>query len=314
MIYTSDHHDETRRLETADLRAQLAQRIGTLVGDNQQVVTSIAGLSLAHLYEPLPPMSWLYEPSISLIVQGAKRVALGESTYIYNESRFLLTAVNLPMMTEVLQASRQQPFTSLLLRFDLSLARQLIAELKLQGTVAHEQGPGLATGPATQDLLGAMARLVDLLDKPADIPHLGKLIQQEILYRILTGPTGALFCETVLSGTRSQRTAIAINWIRENFVAPLKMDELAKMAGMGVSTLHHHFRRMTAMSPLQYQKQLRLHEARRLLLSEDLDAATVAMRVGYESATQFNREYRRMFGVPPIRDREQLRSTLIRAR
>lgn len=307
MIFKPDAADRQRRNETAQIRADLATRIGAFVGTDIERMTALPGLSFARLTAPTEPSSYLYEPCLSMIIHGSKRVRLGSSTYYYDESRFLLTAVNLPTVTQVLQASPEAPYISLLMRLDLQAARQLIADVD-QHASAIEHGTALATGPATAELFDAISRLVMLLDKPRDLTHLGALIQREILYRILTSSAGARFRETVLLGTRSQRTAKAIAWLRENFTQPLSVKDLASLAGMGMSTLHHHFRDMTAMSPLQYQKHLRLHEARRILLGEQVDAATAAVRVGYESATQFNREYRRMFGAPPIRDVTPLRT------
>jgi len=308
MIFEPDETDRRRRKQTEQIRAALAPRIAAFVQTDGEQITSLPGLSFARVTKPKPPTSYLYDPSLSMIVQGRKRVRLGGTTYIYDESRFLLTAVNLPTVTEVLAASPETPYLSLLMRLDLQAARQLIADVD-----SHEAnapgGSAMATGPATVELFDAIGRLVDLLDKPKDIPHLGALIQREIIYRILTSSASARFRETVLLGTQSHRTAKAIAWLRENYAQPLRIEDLAKLAGMGVSTLHHHFRAMTSMSPLQYQKHLRLHEARRILLGENVDAITAAVRVGYESASQFNREYRRMFGAPPIRDVAPLRTT-----
>lgn len=308
MIFEPDEADRRRRKETEKIRAGLAPRIAAFVGDDEERATSLPGLSFAKVREPTPPTSYLYDPCISMIIRGRKRVQLGGTTYIYDESRFLLTAVNLPTVTEVLKASPEAPYISLLMRLDLQAARQMIADVDMHGANIPVGGAAMATGPATIELFGAMQRLVELLDKPRDLPHLGALIQREIIYRILTSSAGARFRETVLLGTQSQRTAKAIAWLRENYTQPLRVDDLAEMAGMGVSTLHHHFRAMTSMSPLQYQKHLRLHEARRTLLCENVDAFTAAVRVGYESASQFNREYRRMFGAPPIRDVTPLRT------
>jgi AraC-like DNA-binding protein len=193
------------------------------------------------------------------------------------------------------------------MRLDLQMARQVMADVDSQSPATPAKGAAMATGPATVELFDAVARLIRLLDKPQDLIHVGPLIQREILYRILTSSAGRRFRETIMTGTQSQRTARAIAWLRENYTQPLRIDELAALANMGVSTLHHHFRAMTAMSPLQYQKHLRLHEARRILLGEEVDAATAALRVGYESATQFNREYKRIFGAPPMRDINQHR-------
>jgi AraC-like DNA-binding protein len=308
MIFEPDETDRRRRKETEPIRAGLASRIAVFVGGDGERTTSLPNLSFALVRKPTSPTSYLYDPCISMIIQGKKRVQLGGTTYVYDESRFLLTAVNLPTTTEVLKASPKVPYLSLLLRLDLQAARQMIAGVDMHESSGSVGGPAMATGPATIELFDAIKRLVDLLDNPKDLLHLGTLIQREIIYRILTSSAGAHFRETVLLGTQSQRTAKAIAWLRENFAQPLRIEDLADMAGMGVSTLHHHFRTMTSMSPLQYQKHLRLHEARRILLGENADAMTAAVRVGYESASQFNREYRRMFGAPPIRDVTPLRT------
>lgn len=302
--------DRRLRDETEHVRLGLAGRVAAFVGDGEEAkerATALPGLSFARVTARTPPTSYLYDPSISMIIRGRKRVRLGDVTYVYDESSFLLTAVNLPTVTEVLEASPERPYVSLLMRLDLNAARQMLADVDMSGA-APVEGRAMATGPATIELFDAMKRLVDLLDTPRDLPHLGALIQREIIYRILTSPAGARFRETVLLGTQSQRTAKAIAWLREHFTQRLRIEDLADVAGMGVSTLHHHFRAMASMSPLQYQKHLRLHEARRILLSEDVDAGTAAIRVGYESATQFNREYRRLFGAPPIRDVTRLRT------
>lgn len=308
MIVELGEEDRKRSKDTERVRGELAEKIMAFLGGQNERMTPASGLSFARVCEYTPPMSYLYEPSLSLIIRGRKRVKLGETTYIYDESRFLLTSVNLPTVTEVLQASAEAPYISLLMRLDLQMARQLMADIEQHGPHSPVKGPGMATGPATPELFDAIARLIAIFDKPRDLPHLGKLIQQEILYRILTSPAGGRLRETVLTGTRSHRTAKAITWLRENFDKPLKMAELAAFVGMGQSTLHHHFRMVTAMSPLQYQKHLRLHEARRMLIGENVDAATAAVRVGYESVTQFSREYRRMFGAPPIKDVKGLRA------
>lgn len=307
MIFELNEADQLRRRETASIRAELAKGIEAFVGDETERASSLPGLSFARVCQPTVPSSYLYEPSLSMIIRGRKRVQLRGTTYFYDESRFLLTAVNLPTVTQVLQASPEAPYLSLLMRLDLPTARQVMIDVDAHAPASTASGSAMATGPATVELFDAVARLIRLLDKPQDLLHVGPLIQREILYRILTSSAGLRFRETIMTGTQSQRTAKAIAWLREHYTQPLRIEELAALANMGVSTLHHHFRAMTAMSPLQYQKHLRLHEARRMLLGEEVDAATVALRVGYESATQFSREYKRIFGAPPIRDINQHR-------
>lgn len=292
--------------ETAAMRQEIAAHLQHYTGNRTSIVTPFRGLMMAELHEPTPPMSYIYEPSLSLIIQGEKRVSFGDTLYNYNESRFFLTAVNLPTVTEVPYASAEAPFMSLLIQLNLPLAREVIADMEQHGNRINPQNTGMSMGAADFVLLNAVLRYLANHDSPQNSSYVSDLIQREILYRILTSEAGSVFRETVLTGTSSQRVSIAINWLRENYVQPLKVESLAQLAGMGVSTLHHHFRRMTTMSPLQFQKQLRLHEARRLLIAEALDASSAAIRVGYESVTQFHREYKRMFGATPMRDKEQL--------
>ncbi|MAM59375.1 MAG: AraC family transcriptional regulator [Salinicola sp.] len=286
----------------------MARQISTFVGNQMERETHLPGLNFFKVTTPQPPTPYLYEPSLAIIIRGRKRVVLGNTTYIYDASRFLLTAVNLPTITEVTDASPERPYLSLLMKIDLQMARQLIADVETLGPKAEIQHKAMATGPATVDLMDATSRLVRLLDQPHDMLHLGSLVQREILYRVLTSSAGGRFRDTVMVGTQSQRVAKAVTWLRDHYTQPLKIEALAELAEMGVSTLHHHFRKVTSMSPLQYQKHLRLYEARRLLIAENIDAATAGIRVGYESISQFNREYRRMFGAPPIRDVAPLRS------
>ncbi|WP_298845318.1 AraC family transcriptional regulator [uncultured Salinicola sp.] len=308
MIIELGADDQARREETAAIRDQMARQISTFVGNQMERETHLPGLNFFKVTTPQPPTPYLYEPSLAIIIRGRKRVVLGNTTYIYDASRFLLTAVNLPTITEVTDASPERPYLSLLMKIDLQMARQLIADVETLGPKAEIQHKAMATGPATVDLMDATSRLVRLLDQPHDMLHLGSLVQREILYRVLTSSAGGRFRDTVMVGTQSQRVAKAVTWLRDHYTQPLKIEALAELAEMGVSTLHHHFRKVTSMSPLQYQKHLRLYEARRLLIAENIDAATAGIRVGYESISQFNREYRRMFGAPPIRDVAPLRS------
>lgn len=307
MLIAPDESDAHRRSETAALREVLGKRIERHMDATGRNATAIGGLNLYRCTGVTPAYSTIYEPSLAVIVHGRKRVVVGDETYLYDSSRFLLTAVDMPTIASVLDASPDQPHLAIMLKLDLETARHLIADMGLAAVEAGSMGAAIATGPATADLLDAVNRLIGLLETPQDIPILAGLIEREILYRLLTGPTGARLRQTVSLGTQANRAARVIAWLRENYVLPVRVEALAEVAGMGVSTLHHHFRALTAMSPLQYQKHLRLHEARRLMLSEAIDAGSAALRVGYESPTQFSREYRRLFGAPPRRDIEALR-------
>jgi AraC-like DNA-binding protein len=249
-----------------------------------------------------------YQPGVTVIAQGRKRVELGRNIFIYDESRFLLTSVDLPVVSRVIEASEKAPCLALSLKLEMPVVRELLSREEIEVAETPFDSPGMAIGETTVEFLSACCRLVDLLRTPQDIPFLSGLIQREIIYRILRGAEGARLRAIATLGEQSHRTAKAIAWIRANYAKPLRVEDLAEIAGMGVSTLHHHFRVLTAMSPLQYQKQLRLLAARGRMLMDGLDAASAAFEVGYESASQFNREYSRFFGQPPMRDIRTLRS------
>ena len=249
-----------------------------------------------------------YEPGVTVIAQGRKRVELGQNVFIYDSSRFLLTSVDLPVVSRVIEASEAVPCLALSLKLEMPVIRELLSREEIRVAEAPNDNPAMATGETTEEFLSACCRLVDLLQTPRDIPFLSGLIQREIIYRILSSAEGARLRAIATSGEQSHRTAKAIAWIRSNYAKSLRVEDLAEMAGMGVSTLHHHFRALTALSPLQYQKQVRLQAARARMVMDGLDAASAAFEVGYESASQFNREYSRFFGQPPMRDVRTLRS------
>ncbi len=242
------------------------------------------------------------------MAQGRKRATLGGTTFIFDEARYLLTSLDLPVICNVIEASEEVPYLCFVLKLEMAVVRELLSREEIHAPQTPPDNPAMATGEATPELLAACCRLVDLLNTPQDIPFLSGLIQREIIYRILRGPEGARLRAIATLGDQSHRTAKAVAWVRANFAKPLRVEELAKMAGMGVSTLHHHFRALTSMSPLQYQKLLRLQAARERMLVDGMDAASAAFEVGYESASQFNREYSRFFGQPPMRDIRALRS------
>jgi AraC-like DNA-binding protein len=290
------------------LRKELARKIASFVGSEEKLVTGIPGLLLTRKTSPTAPISATYEPSLAVVAQGRKQATLGGTMFIFDESRYLLTSLDLPVICNVIEASEEVPYLCFVLKLEMPVVRELLSREEIQVQERPSESPAMATGKTTPELLDACCRLMDLLKTPQDIPFLSGLIQREIIYRILQGPEGARLRAIATLGDQSQRTAKAITWVRENYAKPLRVEELAKMAGMGVSTLHHHFRALTAMSPLQYQKQLRLQTARGRMLVDGLDAASAAFEVGYESASQFNREYSRFFGQPPMRDIRMLRS------
>jgi AraC-like DNA-binding protein len=291
-----------------ELRAELARKVAQSIGSADTLPTNISGLTLYRRTAPTAPTAVTYEPSLAVVAQGRKRVELGRTTFIYDPSRFLLTSVDLPVVSRVIEASEESPYLCLRLKLEMSMVGELLSLGEIPAVAASPDRPAMATSETTKELLSACNRLMDLLNTPRDIPFLSDSIQREIVYRILQSPDGQRLRAIATLGDQSQRTAKAIAWIRENYVKPLRVDELAQLAGMGVSTLHTHFRELTSMSPLQYQKQLRLHAARLRMLTDGLDAASAAFEVGYGSATQFNREYSRFFGQPPKRDVRTLRS------
>lgn len=294
--------------EARELRIELARKITVRMGSTENQATEIHGLTLHRRIGPTAPCSATYEPGVTVIAQGRKRVELGRTTFIYGESRYLLTSLDLPIVSQIVEASIEVPCLAMSLKLEMPVIRELLSKEEIQVVEAPPDTPAMATGEATVEFLSACCRLIDLLNTPQDIPFLSGLIQREIIYRILRGPEGARLRAIATLGDQSHRTAKAIAWIKSNYAKPLRLEDLAQMAGMGLSTLHHHFRALTAMSPLQYQKQLRLQAARGRMLIDGLDAASAAFEVGYESASQFTREYSRLFGQPPMRDIRTLRA------
>ncbi len=291
-----------------ELLKELAGEIAFFVGSRERLITDVPGLLLSRRTAPTAPASATYEPSLAVVAQGRKQANLGGTNFIFDQSRYLLTSLDLPVICNVIEASEQVPYLCFVLKLEMPAVRELLTREEIQAPEAPSDEPAMATGETTPELLDACCRLVDLLNSPQDIPFLSGLIQREIIYRILRGPEGARLRSIATLGDQSHRTAKAIAGVKANFAKPLRVEDLANIAGMGVSTLHHHFRALTAMSPLQYQKQLRLQAARERMLMDGLDAASAAFEVGYESATQFNREYSRLFGQPPMRDIRALRS------
>jgi AraC-like DNA-binding protein len=285
----------------------LGKSIARWTDKGDQRETAIPGLSLHRRDEPSEPTSIMYEPRICVIAQGAKRVLLGEDTYVYDPHHFLITSVDLPTVVQVINASPEKPYLGLVLRLDQREISQLMVDSNLPPPRAQQSSRGMATGEVTLPLLTAFQRLIDLLAEPKDIPILAPIIQREIFYRLLVGDQGARLRQMASVGSQSHQIARAIYWLKGNFTRPLRIGDLAAQVNMSTSTFHHHFRAVTAMSPLQYQKWLRLYEARRLMLTEHQDATTAAFQVGYESPSQFSREYSRLFGDSPLRDITNLR-------
>jgi AraC-like DNA-binding protein len=287
----------------------LGKSIARWTDKGDHPATAIPGLSLFRRDEPTQPASYMYEPSICLIAQGVKRVLLGDDTYVYDAHHFLITSVDLPTVVQIIKASPEKPYLGLILNLDQREMSQLMVDSNLPSPRAQPSSRGMAIGEVTLPLLTVFQRLIDLLAEPKDIPILAPIIHREIVYRLLVSDQGERLRQMASTGSQSQQIARAIDWLKSHFTEPLRIEDLATQVNMSTSTFHHHFRALTAMSPLQYQKWLRLNEARRLMLTERLDATTAAFQVGYESPSQFSREYSRSFGAPPLRDMTNLRTS-----
>jgi AraC-like DNA-binding protein len=240
------------------------------------------------------------------MAQGAKRILVGDDTYDYDASNYLISSVDLPMFSRITQASVARPYLGMALNIDPLKINELATTMPPSGS-PDGVDRGIAVGQLSVDIQNTALRLARLLDTPDDIPVLAPIFERELHYRLLAGPLGARLRQAAASGSHCHQIVRAIDWLKGNIDQSVSIDQLARLSNMSRSSLHHHFKALTAMTPLQYQKQLRLHEARRLMLTADTDAASAAHCVGYESPSQFNREYRRMFGIPPGRDVAQLR-------
>nr|WP_275166575.1 AraC family transcriptional regulator [Citrobacter koseri] len=271
---------------------------------NTDCPTEIANLNLFRRDTPMPPTLCLVETSIVLAVQGEKRMLVGGEAFPYNAGHFLITSLDIPANSQVVAASPEKPCLGLTLKLDLRTMAELMAlsGLRLPAERSSERGISIGLGTVTQALLEPFKRLLDLLDDPESIPVLAPLFEREIHYRLLQSDQGAYLWQIASVGSQGHRIAKAISWLKLNYCQTLRIDDLAAYVQMSPSSLHQHFRQLTAMSPLQYQKWLRLSEARRLMLNEGMNAANAAFKVGYESPSQFSREYTNLFGAPPKRD------------
>lgn len=285
----------------------LAGLVARWIQTDGDVDSPIPGLAFFRREKPRPPCSCLVEPSIVLAVQGEKQMLIGDACYQYNAQHFLINSLDLPAHSEVVSASPEQPCLGLVLKLDLRVMSELIVQSGIQPPRELAKDKCVGLGTVTAPLLDCFRRLLVLLDEPSAIPVLAPLLYREIHFRLLLSDQAARLWQIASAGSQSYRIAKVIDWLKTNFSQPLRVEELASRVQMSTSNLHHHFRLLTDMSPLQYQKWLRLNEARRLMLNEAQDAASAAFRVGYESPSQFSREYSRLFGAPPKRDIDRLR-------
>ncbi|GAA1658130.1 AraC family transcriptional regulator [Fodinicola feengrottensis] len=271
------------------------------------------GMLLSMVRKPTPPTASSSYPVLALVAQGSKRLMVGDRVYDYGAGQYLVVSVDLPITGHFTEASVQRPFLGFGLRLRPAAIASLLLEAGLETGHLGDAGrrpqtpAGIAVSDATDELIDAVIRRIRLLDSPADRPVLAPMVEKEILWRLITGEQGAMVRQIGLADSRLSHVSRAIRWIREHHAEVIRIDELARLSTMSVSALHRHFRAVTAMTPIQYQKRIRLQEARLLLMSSPLDVASVGLSVGYDSASQFSREYRRQFGVPPGQDPARLR-------
>lgn len=289
-------------------RSDFAAAIARHTPHDDTFDVALPGVRLIRCSTPTLPMPVVYEPTVCFVAQGRKRAMLGTTAYDYSPAQYLVASVELPVMGAVVQATETEPYLSV--QLDLNVAE--LSELALRhppppGT-AGAGSTGLTLNAATDELVDAVARLVGLLDTPDDIAALAPLVTGEILYRLLTGPGGAVVRDMAQLDSRLSHIARAIIWIRENFTGACRIDRAADVAGMSRSTFHLHFKSVTGLTPIEFRTQLRMQAARRLMTSEAVDAASAGFRVGYESPSHFSRDYSRLFGMPPARDAIRLRA------
>jgi len=285
----------------------LAYAIARIAQSDGDYSTAIPGLSLHRRKTPTAPMHCIYGLGLGVVAQGGKQVMLGSEVMDYGPGQSMLTTIDLPVVAHVTRASAREPFLGMMLTFDARAIVQLAADIEMSPLRKDEGYRSLSIEILDPTLLDALTRLLALLDEPALLPRLAPLIQQEITIRLLAGPYGRYLRQLVSAGSPGQQIAKTVVWLKQNFKRAMDVDELAVRAHMSATTFRQHFRTITGVSPLQYQKQLRLQEARQLMFNQNLDAGNAGARVGYESASQFSREYARLFGEPPQRDIRRMR-------
>ena len=295
------HRVQASRDELVDLLARALREDGEL--------EPLKGLYLNRASSPMEPLHSVYDPVFCVIAQGSKEVFLSNERYVYDPSHYLLVTAELPLVSHVLEASKKQPYLALRLELDPTLVGSVMVEASDIAPQNHADVKAINVSSVEAGLMDAVVRLVRLLEAPAEAPFLAPLITREIIYRLWMGAQGDRLRHIAALGGYTPHIAKAIERLHKDLDQPLRIDSIARELGMSVSGFHHHFKAVTAMSPLQFQKRLRLQEARRLMLGEGLDATSVAYRVGYHNDSHFSREYKSLFGLPPMRDMERLRGT-----
>jgi AraC-like DNA-binding protein len=271
------------------------------------LATDLPWLWLVRRPAPTPAGRGILSPSVCLLVQGEKEMLVGQRVLRYGPGCYVQAGMAMPVSGQVTRASAEAPYYGIRVEIDPKEVAAFVLEMRLQLPAEEADPPAITVERADEAMLEVFVRLLRLLDRPRDLPVLGRLLKQELLYFLVTAPGGATLSRGVVGGQRERAVGEAIHWIRTHYNEPLSIDALARTVHMSPSVLHRRFKAATVMSPLQYQKQVRLLEARKMLMSGDIEAASVAYEVGYESPSQFSREYRRLFGAPPLKDAEQMR-------
>jgi AraC-like DNA-binding protein len=306
MISTNHLPSEREASKAQASREELVERLARAIREDG-TIDPLEGLRLRRASSPTELGHGVAYPSFCVIAQGSKEILLGENRYRYDPAHYLIATIELPIASRIAEASPEHPYLALILKLDPVLVGSVLVEAGHLAPRSHATVTAIDVSPLDMGLLDAVVRLVRLLDSRIEARFLAPLVRREIVYRLLMGEQGGRLGQIAALGGSTHRIAEAIEWLRRDFDQPLRIEDVARKLGMSVSGFHHHFRALTAMSPLQFQKQLRLQEARRLMLGEGLDAASAGYSVGYGNASQFTREYKRLFGAPPMRDVEQLR-------
>jgi AraC-like DNA-binding protein len=308
-MFDSKLHSAVGIRAIAERQQELALRVARLAPEDGMHRSLIPSLDLIRGSVPTVCMPSVYQPSLAFVVQGRKRALLNDEVFHYDALNYLVVSVTLPAVGQVLEASPERPYLCLRLNLDLGQIARLLLELGDRGAAPVAADRGLFVARMDEALLDAVLRMVKLLDAPQDIAMLAPVIQREIYYRVLRAELGHRLVDLAGGDGASHRVVRAIEWLKARYTAPLRIEELAAAVHMSASALHHRFKEVTAMSPLQYQKHLRLHEARRLIFTDGIECAAAGHRVGYESPSQFSREYRRLFGAPPRAEVARLKET-----
>ncbi|HQR36672.1 MAG TPA: AraC family transcriptional regulator [Blastocatellia bacterium] len=305
-----DSKETIREMQRAQsIREELVERMAKALPQDG-VLDILPSFRIARSSKPTEPVHSIFQPAFCFVAQGRKEAMLGDEVFRYDSGHYLIYTVELPLTFQVKEASEERPYLGFRLNLDSAIVASVMMESGIEPKKGHASLKAMDVSTMNANLLDAAARLVRLVEDPVECKVLAPLVIKEIVFRLLMGGQGARLSHLLALAGDTRRISKAIGYLRENFDQAVRMDEIAQELGMSVSSFHHHFKSVTAMSPLQFQKQIRLQEARRLMLGEDLDAASAGFRVGYEDPAYFSREYKKLFGAPPQRDIAQLRSNL----